>query len=285
MRRRLGELDLLVVCDVVPSETAALADVVLPVTQWAEEEGTMTSLEGRVLRRRQLLEPAGLARSELEVLADLAERLGSPVPLDRDPAVVFDELARASAGGRADYSGLSHAGPRRREPRSSGRSPRSATPRLFADAFAHPDGRPGWCRSRRVVRPTTCARRPGLPRHRPGAGAVPVRRPDPSRPGAEPDGTRRPSSSCTRSWRSGSTSTTATTVAVTSSRGHGDGAGPDHRLDPSRHRVHALPLGRRGVGQRGHQRRVRPGLRDAGVQGVRGLGRPADRGRSATVVE
>ena len=139
VRRRLGELDLLVVCDVVPSETAALADVVLPVTQWVEEEGTMTSLEGRVLRRRQLLEPAGLVRSELEVLADLAERLGSPVPLDRDPAAVFDELARASAGGRADYSGLSHAGLDDEAAQFWPVAPVS-TPRLFADAFAHADG-------------------------------------------------------------------------------------------------------------------------------------------------
>ena len=44
VRRRLEALDLLVVCDVVPSETAELADVVLPVTQWAEESGTMTTL-------------------------------------------------------------------------------------------------------------------------------------------------------------------------------------------------------------------------------------------------
>src|SRR5690606_18706350 len=45
VRERLAALDLLVVCDVVPSETALLADVVLPTTQWAEEEGTMTNLE------------------------------------------------------------------------------------------------------------------------------------------------------------------------------------------------------------------------------------------------
>ena len=50
VREALGRLDLLVVGDFVPSETAAMADVVLPVTQWAEEEGTMTTLEGRVVR-------------------------------------------------------------------------------------------------------------------------------------------------------------------------------------------------------------------------------------------
>ncbi len=139
VRRRLADLELLVVCDFVPSETTQLADVVLPVTQWAEEEGTMTSLEGRVLRRRQLLDPAGESRSELDVLADLAELLGSPVPLEREPAAVFDELALASAGGRADYSGLSHAILDDDRP-MYWPVVRASTPRLFADGFAHHDG-------------------------------------------------------------------------------------------------------------------------------------------------
>ncbi|WP_281272216.1 molybdopterin oxidoreductase family protein [Nocardioides marmorisolisilvae] len=145
VRRRLEQLDLLVVCDFVPSETALLADVVLPVTQWAEEEGTMTNLEGRVLRRRKAIDPPGQARSELEILADLARALGSQVHFDTEPSLVFDELARASAGGKADYSGLSHAvldaedstrGHYWPAPAGSG-----GTPRLFARRFAHPDGR------------------------------------------------------------------------------------------------------------------------------------------------
>ncbi len=145
---RLRSLDLLVVCDVVLSETAALADVVLPVTQWAEEEGTMTNLEGRVLRRRRAVPaPAGV-RSELEIWAELADRLGSPASFSTEPAEVFAELARASAGGVADYSGLSHALlDDERTPRhwpapltADDRGPGS-TPRLFADRFAHPDGR------------------------------------------------------------------------------------------------------------------------------------------------
>lgn len=148
VRERLESLDLLVVCDVVPSETARLADVVLPVTQWAEEEGTMTSLEGRVIRRRRAIDPPPGVRSELEVLADLATRLGSTVRFDVDPAAVFDELARASAGGVADYSGLSHARldaepdlfwPCPATP--DGDPPHPGTPRLFADGFPTPDGR------------------------------------------------------------------------------------------------------------------------------------------------
>ncbi|MCP3755181.1 molybdopterin oxidoreductase family protein [Streptomyces sp. TBY4] len=146
---RLASLDLLVVADFVPSETALMADVVLPVTQWAEEEGTMTNLEGRVLRRRRLLTPPGEARSDLDVLHGLAVRLGRPAAqFPTEPREVFDELRRASRGGRADYSGISYerldAGealhwPCPEAPASEG-SQHPGTPRLFLDAFAHPDG-------------------------------------------------------------------------------------------------------------------------------------------------
>ena len=145
VRDRLSALELLVVCDLVPNETTALADVVLPVTQWAEEEGTMTNLEGRVLRRRRAVAPPSGVRSELDVLADLAARLGCAAPFGSDPAEVFDELARASAGGRADYSGLSHdlldADPDTSAwfwpaPKAS-----TGTPRMFTDGFSHPGGR------------------------------------------------------------------------------------------------------------------------------------------------
>ena len=57
----LRALDFLVVADFFLSETARIADVVLPVAQWAEEDGTMTNLEGRVLlRRRAKPPPAGV---------------------------------------------------------------------------------------------------------------------------------------------------------------------------------------------------------------------------------
>src|SRR5919107_2826391 len=54
---RLKDLDFLAVSDFFLSETAELADVVLPSAMWAEEDGTMTNVEGRVLRRRQALAP------------------------------------------------------------------------------------------------------------------------------------------------------------------------------------------------------------------------------------
>jgi assimilatory nitrate reductase catalytic subunit len=142
VRERLAALDLLVVADVVPSETALLADVVFPVTQWAEEDGTMTSLEGRVLRRRTAVAPPGEVRSDLAVFAGLAERLGS-TGFSADPGEVFEELRRASAGGRADYSGITwerlDAGEELFWPVPHEGHP--GTPRLFADGFPTADGR------------------------------------------------------------------------------------------------------------------------------------------------
>ena len=141
---RLAALDLLVVADVVPSETAELADVVLPVTQWAEEEGTMTNLEGRVLRRRRALPPPPGVRSDLDVLHGIAERLGQPADrFPTDPRAVYDELRAASAGGAADYSGITwerlDAGEALYWPCPDPGHP--GTQRLFTERFAHPDGR------------------------------------------------------------------------------------------------------------------------------------------------
>ncbi|MFE1833403.1 molybdopterin oxidoreductase family protein [Streptomyces sviceus] len=156
VEERIKSLDFLAVCDVVLSETAALADVVLPVTQWAEETGTTTNLEGRVLLRRQAITPPDGIRSDLEVMHELADRLGVEKGFPTDPEEVFEELRRASAGGPADYSGITY----RRlaeengvfwpcptpETRAGGDGGGGAgvhpgTARLFLDRFAHPDGR------------------------------------------------------------------------------------------------------------------------------------------------
>ncbi|HEV7829114.1 MAG TPA: molybdopterin oxidoreductase family protein [Pseudonocardiaceae bacterium] len=141
--KRLAELDYLVVSDFVLSETAALADVVLPCTQWAEEEGTLTNLEGRVLLRRRALDPPPGVRSDLQILHALAERLGCPATFSDQAEQVFDELRRASAGGLADYAGISY----QRIADEQGvfwpcpGEAHPGTPRLFADRFATPDGR------------------------------------------------------------------------------------------------------------------------------------------------
>jgi assimilatory nitrate reductase catalytic subunit len=107
VRERLRALDFLAVSDIFLSETAQLADVVLPTTQWAEEDGTMTNLEGRVILRQAATPAPEGVRSDLWVMRELAARLGRPALSDR-PQEVFDELRRASQGGKADYSGISY---------------------------------------------------------------------------------------------------------------------------------------------------------------------------------
>ncbi|MDQ0259828.1 assimilatory nitrate reductase catalytic subunit [Sinomonas atrocyanea] len=166
----LRALDFLVVCDFFLSETAREADVVLPVLQWAEEEGTMTNLEGRVLRRRRATAPPPGPRSELWIMHRLGALLGAPSSFPEDPREVFEELRAASAGGPADYSGITYerldAGEALHWPcpagaPGAGRGQGKA--RLFLDRFAHPDGR-----ARIVpVRPNTPAGAPAGPAHRP----------------------------------------------------------------------------------------------------------------------
>ncbi|MEU4082860.1 molybdopterin oxidoreductase family protein [Streptomyces aureus] len=150
VEERLRSLDFLAVADVVLSETAELADVVLPVTQWAEETGTTTNLEGRVLLRRRAADPPEGVRGDLDVLHGLAALLGVEKGFPTDPGEVFEELRRASAGGPADYSGITYD----RLARENGvfwpcpadddgaDGPRHpGTPRLFLDRFATEDGR------------------------------------------------------------------------------------------------------------------------------------------------
>ncbi|WP_236683826.1 molybdopterin oxidoreductase family protein [Demequina flava] len=143
VRAALSRLELLVVCDMVPSETALMADVILPVTQWAEEDGTMTNLEGRIIRRRAAVAAPGQAQSELWILRELAARLGAPTGFSTDPGEVFMELTRASAGGKADYAGVTYerldAGEELFWPVPAADHP--GTPRVFLDGFPTPDGR------------------------------------------------------------------------------------------------------------------------------------------------
>lgn len=143
IQKRLEALDFLAVSDFFLSETAELADVVLPSTQWAEEEGTMTNLEGRVLLRQRALPPPAEVRSDAEIVSALARRLGCPQAFPSEPRAIFDELRIASAGGAADYAGITY----ERILQEDGvfwpcpDTTHPGTPRLFLDRFATPDGR------------------------------------------------------------------------------------------------------------------------------------------------
>jgi assimilatory nitrate reductase catalytic subunit len=140
---RLDALDLLVVADLFLSETAAHADVVLPVAQWAEEEGTMTNLEGRVLLRRRVKAPPEGVWTDAQILKALADRLGAGAYFTADNRAIFAEFRRATAGGVADYSGVTY----ERIAAEDGvfwpcpGEGHSGTRRMFLDRFGTEDGR------------------------------------------------------------------------------------------------------------------------------------------------
>ena len=143
VQKRLDALDFLAVSDLFLSETAERADVVLPSAQWAEEEGTMTNLEGRVILRQRAMRPPAGGRTDVDILCGLAQRLGCPQHFPSQPFEIFDELRRASAGGVADYSGITWDRIRRSDgifwPCPGEDHP--GTPRLFLDRFHTDDGK------------------------------------------------------------------------------------------------------------------------------------------------
>ena len=144
VQQRLASLNTLIVADFFRSETAEHADIVLPAAQWAEESGTMTNLEGRVILRRRAIAPPLGVRTDLEILSAIAATLGRGRWFQyADEAAVFDELKRATAGATADYSGITYARIEEEDgvfwPCQTAASP--GTPRLFADRFPTPSGR------------------------------------------------------------------------------------------------------------------------------------------------
>ncbi|MBN2239844.1 MAG: formate dehydrogenase subunit alpha [Dehalococcoidales bacterium] len=85
-------MEFVVVQDIFMTETAELADVVLPGMSFAEKDGTFTNVGRRVQRIRKAIAPVGESRSEWEVLCDLSTRLGYPMSYN-SPADVMDEIA------------------------------------------------------------------------------------------------------------------------------------------------------------------------------------------------
>ena len=265
-----------------PSETAQLADVVLPVTQWAEEEGTMTNLEGRVLRRRARRRPA----------RGCPQRAGDAGRARRAPGRarhVRDRPARWSStssprqrrrAGRLLRHQLRAA--RRRAtalfwPCPPRDGPHPGTPRLFADALRHP-GRhgPASCRvDHRRPADDAGAGRPDLPGHRPGPAALPVRRPDPAGRRARRPPSPAPFVEIHPSWPTGSGVAEGERWSVTSRRGRASArpASPT----PIRPDTVFVPFHWAGAGSvnRLTNDALDPDPADARVQGLRVGVRPA----------
>ena len=141
----LDKLEFYAAIDFFLSETATHADVVLAGSLHEEDEGTSTSGEGRIIKINQAVEPPGQARKDWEILVDIAQRLGKGDLFGyTDTEQIFDELCRASTGGKADYTGATWA---RIEDEMGLFWPvpevgHPGTPRLWEGGkFAHPDGK------------------------------------------------------------------------------------------------------------------------------------------------
>lgn len=100
---QLRKLDFLVVQDIFLTETARLADVVLPATSFAERLGTYTNTERRVQLGRPVIEPLPGTRTDSEIIAQLAARLGQP-DFPWEPEVLFEEMRRLTPS----YAGMTY---------------------------------------------------------------------------------------------------------------------------------------------------------------------------------
>ncbi|MBS3975338.1 MAG: molybdopterin-dependent oxidoreductase [Syntrophomonadaceae bacterium] len=89
--RALEALDFLVVQDIFLTETAKLADVVLPAVSFAEKEGTFINTERRVQRVRRAVQPAGQSKPDWEIIQVLAQKLGLPWK-HQSPKEIWDEV-------------------------------------------------------------------------------------------------------------------------------------------------------------------------------------------------
>lgn len=139
----------LVVQDIFRSETAELADVVLPAATWGEKTGTFTNADRTVHLSEQAVDPPGEARSDLDILLDYAHRLdlrdkdGGPLVTWTTPEEAFEAWKECSRGRPCDYTGMTYG---RLRGGSGIQWPCTddtpeGTERLYADGrfFAHPD--------------------------------------------------------------------------------------------------------------------------------------------------
>jgi len=163
VQRALDKLELYVAIDFFLNDTARHADLVLPGSLHEEDEGTVTQVEGRVIKVNKAVEPPGEARADWRIIQDLARALGREHGFTfSGPKEIFDELRVASKGGVADYSGITWEKVERNmgvfwpcysdDPRTGQPVDHPGTPRLFergswnpvargAGPFYFPDGK------------------------------------------------------------------------------------------------------------------------------------------------
>lgn len=142
VEQQMDRLEHVVVIDPFLSESAERhATIVLPGSTFAEEEGTVTTIEGRVVRCDQAVAPVPL-RADIDVLRNLARRLGVARHFGfHRGREVFEEMRRVSAGGPVDYAGIGWERARDGVFWPCPDESHPGTPQLYTERFAHPDGR------------------------------------------------------------------------------------------------------------------------------------------------
>jgi assimilatory nitrate reductase catalytic subunit len=141
----LEKLEFFCVIDFFMSETARHADLILPGSLHEEDEGTVTTAEGRVVHIRKAVNPPGKARADWQIIRDIAQRFApaSLFPYE-SPEQIFTELCSVSRGGLVDYAGITYDKIDENHgvfwPCPSADHP--GTPRLYEGGrFHHPDGK------------------------------------------------------------------------------------------------------------------------------------------------
>ncbi|MEH7117493.1 nitrate reductase [Neobacillus vireti] len=144
VKNALKKLKFLVAVDLFVSETAKLADLILPTSSYLEDEGTMTNVEGRVTLREASCPCPGEVRHDWQIIVDIARTLGKEKYFSFSSAEeIFNELRLASRGGIADYYGITY----ERLRKEGGilwpcpELDHKGTTRLFESSFAHRDGK------------------------------------------------------------------------------------------------------------------------------------------------
>jgi formate dehydrogenase major subunit len=103
VKKELQKLDLMIVQDIFLTETAQIADVVLPATVFAEKDGTFTNTERRVQRVRKAIEPPGEAKTDWEIICGISNKMGYPMHYT-SAKEIFEEVTTVTPS----YAGITY---------------------------------------------------------------------------------------------------------------------------------------------------------------------------------
>jgi len=139
VEKGLKNAEFIIVQDIFLTETAQLADVVLPATCFAEKDGTQTSTERRVQKWRKAQDPPGEAKADWQIISELGAAMGFAKQFPYKSAEeIFTEVAKVTPSyGGMDYTRLEKPEalhwpcPTKEHP---------GTPILHKEKFSHPDG-------------------------------------------------------------------------------------------------------------------------------------------------